>query len=107
MESYNNRYGKVILIISIISVLDFWITNITGGRINDNHGSSTVLDNLNASNESGLYHELGRDQNSSSYFSDLFNLSARKVMSFPKPDYLSDVRNPCFYADISSKNYLR
>ena len=42
-----------------------------------------------------------------SYFKELFHLSARNVLHFDKPTYLSKARNPCFYADISSKEYLR
>ena len=41
-----------------------------------------------------------------SYFKELFHLSARNVLHFDKPTYLSKTRNPCFYADISSKEYL-
>ena len=36
-----------------------------------------------------------------------FNIKPQGTMTFPKPDYLPEARNPCFYTDISSLSHLR
>ena len=38
---------------------------------------------------------------------NFFRINPQQTISYPKPEYLKQLRNPCFYADVSSLDHLR
>ena len=85
-----------------LSLLQFTNSEGTTNVVNTGKDLSILLDSNRG--QSYGYKGVGLNASESMKF---FNIKPQGTMTFPKPDYLPEARNPCFYTDISSLSHLR